>query len=287
LARSSIAKADFVVSGKPSNYSKSLGRLFWNSSSSNFKPNLTHSVYGWDVDENGMLEPNYKIAPPFTGIVFDPQNPPHERHYCRLANSWKHGGIGFHLDWYKGKVEQYRTLYGDDFRLIFYRNQEPMDYYSIPYHLIRSAIPETHLDNRNRWHAYIQGGILKVTKKPHKMATLDISNYFNHHGEEEDEELLAISGIYCIVNPVWPGWRKIGYSQDMWNRLAQYQTYDPHSKYDIESYIEWDKENLEQMEDEIHVILENKKGVVRNKPFGEWFMVSKEVVLSIFNAFDN
>ena len=49
-----------MVSGKPSNYSKSLGRLFWNSSSSNFKPNLTHSVYGWDVDENGMLEPNWR-----------------------------------------------------------------------------------------------------------------------------------------------------------------------------------------------------------------------------------
>ena len=197
-----------------------------------------------------------------------------------------------HLDWTKGRVEHYSRLYGDDFNLIFYRNQEPMVFYSIPYHLIRNAIPETHLDSRNRWHGWIDEGVLKVTKSPLKMATLDISNFFNRHDDDtsthnHEEELPQISGIYCIVNPSWPDWRKIGYSQHIWNRLDQYQTYDPYSKYDIESYLEWDEEKLEQMEKKIHTILESQKGVVRNKPLGEWFMVSEEAVLDVFNEFDN
>lgn len=114
-------------------------------------------------------------------------NPPRERHYCRKANSIKSGKTNFFLAWAKSRIEHYRRLYGDDFRLIFYRDIHPYDYYSIPYALIRDSIPESHMDKRQRWCGYIDEGVLKVTRRPHEMATLDISVYFNCHEEKEAE----------------------------------------------------------------------------------------------------
>lgn len=46
-----------------------------------------------------------------------------------------------------------------------------------------------------------------------------------------------ISGfVYCVSNPSFVGYVKIGISKDIKKRLASYQTYDPHRAYKIETY---------------------------------------------------
>lgn len=227
--------------------------------------------------------------------MFDPLNPPHQRHYCRKANAKKSGKTDFHLDWTKGRVEHYRQLYGDDFHLIFYRDQEPMDFYSIPYRLIRDAIPETHLDSRSRWHGYIDKEVLKVTKKPHKMATLDISNFFNTHskiivshtfpdpfgvGPDEDPILSHQNDgegtVYVIVNPLFDNWVKIGCSKNLPIREKSYQTYSP-GKYSVYAYIIFEK--CYQLEQKLHEeILQPDPDF---KSVREWHNISEEEAIQI------
>lgn len=43
--------------------------------------------------------------------------------------------------------------------------------------------------------------------------------------------------VYLISNPAFPGFVKIGMTQDVNKRLAQYQTYDPHKAYRIVDYM--------------------------------------------------
>ena len=42
--------------------------------------------------------------------------------------------------------------------------------------------------------------------------------------------------IYGISNPAFPGYYKIGITQDLDKRLASYQTYDPHRQFKVEHY---------------------------------------------------
>ena len=116
---------------------------------------------------------------PSQQLMFDCRNPPKSRHYCRLANATKPTGENFHLDWTEGRIEHYRRKFGDDFCLIFYRNIPPLDFYAIPFEAIKDAIPHSHLDGRRRWHGYIQDHKLKVTRRPYKVAVVDISDYYN------------------------------------------------------------------------------------------------------------
>ena len=227
--------------------------------------------------------------------MFDPLNPPTKRHYCRLANAKKSDNTGFRLDWYKSKIEDYCRLYGDDFHLIFYRDEEPMDHYSIPYHLIKNAFPETHLDNRNRWVGYIEDGVLKVTKKPHKMATLDVTDFFNTHskiivshafpnpfgvGPDEDPELSHQNDgegtVYVIVNPLFDNWVKIGCSKNLPIREKSYQTYSP-GKYSVDAYIIFEK--CYQLEQKLH------EEILRPDPdfksVREWHNISEEEAIQI------
>ncbi len=42
--------------------------------------------------------------------------------------------------------------------------------------------------------------------------------------------------VYCITNPSFSGYVKVGITQDVTKRLASYQTYDPHRSYKLETY---------------------------------------------------
>ena len=42
--------------------------------------------------------------------------------------------------------------------------------------------------------------------------------------------------VYLIANPAWPDYLKIGMTIDVDDRLASYQTYDPHKAFYIKNY---------------------------------------------------
>jgi hypothetical protein len=42
--------------------------------------------------------------------------------------------------------------------------------------------------------------------------------------------------VYIIANPTWPDYLKIGMTVDTEDRLASYQTYDPHKAFYIKNY---------------------------------------------------
>lgn len=42
--------------------------------------------------------------------------------------------------------------------------------------------------------------------------------------------------VYIIANPAWPDYLKIGMTVDTGDRLASYQTYDPHKAFYIKNY---------------------------------------------------
>lgn len=42
--------------------------------------------------------------------------------------------------------------------------------------------------------------------------------------------------IYCITNPSFKGWYKIGSTLDVYDRLNSYQSYDPNRSYKLEKF---------------------------------------------------
>lgn len=221
--------------------------------------------------------------------MFDPFDPPKDRHYCRLANALKNGKPQFHLDWTKNVAEKYMSIYGSDFYLIFYRNKPPMMYYAIPYQLIEETIPESHLDG-SRWHGYIEDNVLKVTKRGHKMATLDVTEFLyvletkitNNRlpkpfgvGDNEDPLLTEQDDgegtVYIIVNEFFNDWVKIGCSKNLPLREKNYQTYSP-GEYTVYAYII--SQECYQFEQKLH------NEILRPNPnfssVREWHNITKE-----------
>jgi hypothetical protein len=68
--------------------------------------------------------------------------------------------------------------------------------------------------------------------------------------------------VYCISNPSFAGYVKVGITKDISKRLASYQTYDPHRSYRLETY------RFVQHKREIEKSLLNKYGISTDK--GEW-----------------
>jgi len=228
--------------------------------------------------------------------MFNPFDPPKERHYCRLANALnKNRKPQFRLDWTKTVAEKdYMSLHGTDFYLIFYRNKPPFMYYAIPYNLILDAIPESHLDG-TRWNGYIEDNVLKVTKRGHKMATLDVTEFLNVFYTEvtnnrlpkpfdvannEDpiltEEDDGEGTVYVIVNEFFNDWVKIGCSKNLPLREKNYQTYSP-GKYTVYAYVV--SQECYRLEQKLH------NEILRPNPnfssVREWHNIAKEKAVEI------
>lgn len=74
---------------------------------------------------------------------------------------------------------------------------------------------------------------------------------------------LATSGfVYCISNPSFPGYVKIGITKDVKKRLASYQTYDPHRAYKLDTY------RFVSNKKEVEKYLLSEYGINTDK--GEW-----------------
>jgi hypothetical protein len=52
--------------------------------------------------------------------------------------------------------------------------------------------------------------------------------------------------VYGISNPSYPGYYKIGITQDLDKRLSTYQTYDPHRQFKVEHYRFVEDKRLEE-----------------------------------------
>jgi hypothetical protein len=68
--------------------------------------------------------------------------------------------------------------------------------------------------------------------------------------------------VYCISNPSFPGYVKVGITKDVTKRLANYQTYDPHRSYRLDTY------RFVQRKRETEKMLLNNYGIASDK--GEW-----------------
>lgn len=68
--------------------------------------------------------------------------------------------------------------------------------------------------------------------------------------------------VYLISNPAFEGYYKVGMTQDVYKRLASYQTYDPLRRYKIEHY----KFVLDKRAEEKRILELYKKDLAK----GEW-----------------
>jgi len=93
------------------------------------------------------------------------------RHYAQKATS-SDNWVAF----YKGKLNEYLTKFGENFALIIYANKDdPNDFISIPYSDLREFLTDDHLDKKNRWVFSIENNKLRVHKN--SPSRLDVSQY--------------------------------------------------------------------------------------------------------------
>lgn len=74
--------------------------------------------------------------------------------------------------------------------------------------------------------------------------------------------------LYIITNPAMPGWVKIGVTEDLNNRLHNYQTGDPNRSYKIEYYLKHPEYKIAEKK-----IKENMKMFAKSIK-NEWFECS-------------
>lgn len=77
------------------------------------------------------------------------------------------------------RIEEYRERHGDDFRIVFYRTESPMETYAIPFSVLSTTLTEENLqpNGRKRWVTKIQNGELKIHLKDRKVQSVDVSMY--------------------------------------------------------------------------------------------------------------
>lgn len=80
--------------------------------------------------------------------------------------------------------------------------------------------------------------------------------------------------VYCITNPAWPGWVKVGKAVQDYKRFNSYQTYSPMRDY----VLEWSHkvEDVHEVEAAFH------RG--RKADNGEWYEMNAEQALSILQS---
>lgn len=77
--------------------------------------------------------------------------------------------------------------------------------------------------------------------------------------------------VYLITNEAWPGWVKVGITEDLKKRISQYQTSSPHRDYKIEySYESDDARRIETL------LKETLKPFI-SKSRHEWYQVNLDL----------
>jgi hypothetical protein len=83
-----------------------------------------------------------------------------------------------------------------------------------------------------RTYALVANGEFESLKSSNRKYALKLAglNLLHYSG-------ITTSGfVYCISNPSFPGFIKVGITKDVKKRLSSYQTYDPHRAYKLETY---------------------------------------------------
>lgn len=85
---------------------------------------------------------------------------------------------------------------------------------------------------------------------------------------------------YCITNPAFPGWVKIGFTSktEMKTRLSVYQTGTPFRDYCVEHVVEF--VNARLAEKEVH----NRLKGMNCECNGEWFKCSTKIACNILDG---
>ena len=97
---------------------------------------------------------------------------------------------------------------------------------------------------------------------------------------EIDQETLQSGYVYIIKNsnPAFNGWKKIGKTSNLDNRMASYRTYEPNSDTKFEYLAAFESEHAYEIEQRTHSALNVK---LMNDSFnqnrkGEWYFISLE-----------
>ena len=96
---------------------------------------------------------------------------------------------------------------------------------------------------------------------------------------EDQQKKYAGKFLYCIKSPSFPGWYKIGITQDIKSRLNQYNTSNPYRDYEvIDIYFAY---RIRDVERRIIEALSNYANEVKC----EWINIDKDKIQEIWNLF--
>lgn len=145
----------------------------------------------------------------------------------------------------------------------------------IPDHVfeITASLINEYIDVYKRLHGNGNIGSSSNQKFARKMALL---NLMRHSDSKITKTLKPKTNItekskagivYCIQNPAWPQYRKIGMTKNLNSRLANYQTSDPHRAYSVVTYVTVAnaRDTEKDILDSLHLDLKK----------GEWVLVSE------------
>lgn len=125
---------------------------------------------------------------------------------------------------------------------------------------------------KNPIRMYVNGQYVSRNHPLHKPGRYIIDGFF---GEAKVESETAKEGfVYCITNPAWPGWVKVGKAVQDYKRFNSYQTYSPMRDY----VLEWSHKV-----DDVHAI-EAAFHRGRKADNGEWYEMSTDEALSILQS---
>ena len=130
-----------------------------------------------------------------------------------------------------------------------------------------SSNPEA---NPNRM--YVNGQYVSSKHPLHKPGRYIIDGFF---GEAKVESAVSKQGyVYCITNPAWPGWVKVGKAVEDAKRFNSYQTYSPFRDYTMEWSLKVD--DVHSVEAAFH------RG--RKTDNGEWHQMTVEEAFTLVST---
>ena len=118
------------------------------------------------------------------------------------------------------------------------------------------------LNHRNTNRMYVNGIYIPKSHPLHKPGRYVIDGFFGHAKLESDTSKEGF--IYCITNPAWDGWVKVGKAVEDAKRFNSYQTYSPKRDF----VMEWSLKV-----DDVHAV-EAAFHRGRKADNGEWYEMS-------------
>lgn len=128
------------------------------------------------------------------------------------------------------------------------------------------------LNHRNTNRMYVNGNYVSKSHPLHKPGRYIIDGFFGEALVESDTSKAGY--VYCISNPAWPGWVKVGKAVQDAKRFNSYQTYSPLRDY----VLEWSHkvDDVHEVEAAFH------RG--RKADNGEWYEMTADEALSIISS---